>query len=120
MMNFRYELNKIREEKVNPSINKEEIILRQVISYYEHQDATEVMEAKEINFCIDAQNNIIGRIYDMDEEVARDFSVAQSFASREEAEKVLWNLEYKFRLQDYKIMYGKSAAKDGQFSVLIV
>ncbi len=119
-MNFREELNKIRQERIGHSANKVENLLKQVISYYKYQDVSEIFDTKEINFCIDVRNNIIGRIYDMDEDLPSDFSIVQRFKSREEAQKVLLDLEYKFKSEGHKIMFGKSAKKDGQFSVLIV
>jgi len=120
MLNFREELDKVRQKRRNTSINSVESILKQVISYYECQDVSEIFDTREINFCIDEANNIIGKIYDMDEEFPSDFSIALKFKSREEAKKVLFDLERKFKSEGYRIMWGKSAARDGQFSVLIV
>lgn len=120
MLNFREELDKVRQKRMGTSTNNVESLLKQVISYYEYQNVSEIFDTKEINFRIDDWNNIIGKIYDMDEEFPSDFSIVLKFKSREEAKKVLLDLEYKFKSEGHRIMFGKSAEKDAQFSVLIV
>ena len=120
MLNFREELNKVRKKRMGTSTNSVESLLKQLISYYEYQDVSEIFETREINFCFDGMNTIIGKIYDMDEEFPSDFTIALKFKSSEEAQKTLWDLERKFKSEGYRIMFGKSAKKDNQFSVLIV
>lgn len=119
-MNFREELDKVRKKRMGTSNNNVESLLKQVISYYKYQDVSEIFNTREIDFCIDEMNNIVGKIYDMDEEFPSDFSITLKFKSREEAKKVLFDLERKFKSEGYRIMFGKSATKDDQFSVLIL
>ena len=120
MLNFREELDKVRQKRMGTSTNNVESILKQLISYYECQNVSEIFDTKEINFRFDGMNTIIGKIYDMDEEFPSDFSIALRFKSSEEAQKALLDLESRFKSEGYRIMFGKSAQKDDQFSVLIV
>lgn len=120
MLNFREELDKVRHKRKCISTNSVESLLKQLIAYYECQDVSEIFDTREINFRIDEMNNIIGTIYDMDEEFPSNFSIFLKFNSREEAQKILLDLEYKFKSEGFRIMWGKSAKKDSQFAVLIV
>ena len=120
MLNFREELDKVRQKRRNTSTNSVESLLKQLISYYENQDVSEIFDTREINFRFDGIDTIIGKIYDMDEEFPSDFTIALKFKSSEEAQKTLWDIECKFKSEGFRIMWGKSAKKDDQFSVLIV
>lgn len=126
MLNFREELAKKRQrvtyQNNEPKQCEEHVenILKLILQYYENSVSVSSTEAKEINFHINDKNNIIVKIIDLDDEDGTyDYSISYNLKSRKEAKNVLSLLNYKFRTEAYRIMYGKSVEKDEEFSVLI-
>ena len=120
-MNFREELNKIKEEKQTVKSGYEKAItniLNQILAYFREKDENELSDATEIFFGKDAHNRVYGRVYICDQ-LDRTANFVVSTESKEEALLVLTLLEQKYKDEKFVLLPGISVSRDGCFSVII-
>lgn len=119
MLNFRNELDTIKEQKTSTpnkyekSVNN---ILKMILEYYKARTASELRAAREIVFGTNSKNEVTGKMYDMSGNCDRDISIIEACDSKEDAERVIALLEEEFKSEGFFTFEGR----DGIFTVIIV